>query len=153
MDYIQNLRQKVGPSPLILIGATVLILNEQNELLMLLRTDNGCWGVPGGAMEPGERLEDTAIRETLEETSLQIEELSLFHVFSGPELFYQYPNGDEVYNVSVVYKTSKVKGRIKISSKEHMEWNFFPLDNLPDNVSPPIKTILANYISNNFQIN
>ena len=55
-DYIRQLRQKIGHDPLIIPGATVLIFNEQGELLMLLRTDNGCWGVPGGAMEPGERL-------------------------------------------------------------------------------------------------
>jgi 8-oxo-dGTP pyrophosphatase MutT (NUDIX family) len=145
MDYIQQLRQKVGHAPIILIGATVLILNEQNELLMLLRSDNGCWGVPGGAMEPGERLEDTAIRETLEETSLQIEELTLFDVFSGCELYYQYPNGDEVYNVSIVYTASQVVGELKIDLEEHSKWKYFPLDKLPDNVSPPIKIILEKF--------
>lgn len=145
MDYIQKLRQKVGHSPLILIGATVLILNEQKELLMLLRSDNGCWGVPGGAMEPGERLEDTAIRETFEETGLQIDDLTLFDVFSGPELYYQYPNGDEVYNVSVVYIEYKAAGELIIDLAEHTKWEFFPLDNLPVDISPPIKEILTSF--------
>ncbi len=75
MSYMHELRKQVGSAPLIMVGAAVLIVNHQNELLMLLRTDNGCWGIPGGAMEPGESLEETARRETFEETGL---------TYSGP---------------------------------------------------------------------
>jgi len=142
MSYIQELRRKVGNKPLIMVGATVLILNDRDELLMLLRTDNGCWGLPGGAMELGERLEDTARRETLEETGLMINGLELFDVFSGPELYYRYPDGAEVYNVSVVYVSGQVSGEIVLSPDEHCQWEYFALDELPENVSPPIRPIL-----------
>jgi 8-oxo-dGTP pyrophosphatase MutT (NUDIX family) len=142
MDYIRKLRLKIGHFPLILTGATVLVLNDHEELLMLLRTDNGCWGVPGGAMEPGEHLEDTAVRETFEETGLQIHKLSLFDVFSGPELYYQYPNGDEVFNVSVVYFAKAFSGEIVVNQNEHAQWKFFSLETLPENISPPIRVIL-----------
>ena len=145
-DYIRQLRQKIGHDPLIIPGATVLIFNEQGELLMLLRTDNGCWGVPGGAMEPGERLEETAARETIEETGLHIDGLSLFDVFSGPELYYEYPNGDITYNVSVVYTTCQVSGEIRVNPEEHSEWRYFALQRLPEKVSPTIKAILKKYI-------
>src|SRR5512142_640538 len=107
MDYVRELRQMIGHFPIILTGAAVLILNEREELLMLLRTDNGCWGVPGGIMELGEHLEETAARETLEEAGLRVHDLALFGVFSGPELTYQYPNGDMTYNVIVVYFTRR----------------------------------------------
>jgi ADP-ribose pyrophosphatase YjhB (NUDIX family) len=73
MGYIEDLRKKIGHSPIIMVGAAALIFNEQNELLLLHRTDNGCWGIPGGALEPGESLEDTARRETREESGLNIE--------------------------------------------------------------------------------
>ena len=96
-------------------------------------------------MEPGEHLEDTAIRETLEETGLQIEAFTLFDVFSGLELYYQYPNGDEVYNVSAAYITNNVAGILKIDLAENSKWEYFPLDKLPDNVSPPIKMILEKF--------
>ena len=86
-----------------MVGATLLILNQHDQLLMLRRNDNGCWGVPGGAMEPGESLVDTARREAKEEIGIEIENLDLFGIYSGAELYYCNPNGDEVYNVSVVY--------------------------------------------------
>ena len=50
-----------------MVGAALLVLNRDNQLLMIKRTDNGCWGIPGGAMELGEELEYTVRRETKEE--------------------------------------------------------------------------------------
>jgi ADP-ribose pyrophosphatase YjhB (NUDIX family) len=88
MDYILQLRQHIGHRPILLVGAAVLILDKQDHLLMMKRSDNGCWGLPGGATEPGEVIENAAKRETWEETSLEIKEMSLFGVFSGPELLF-----------------------------------------------------------------
>ena len=128
--------------PIIMVGATVLILNTERQLLMMRRTDNGCWGVPGGAMEPGEHIEDAARRETREETGLDVGSLQLFNVFSGPELYYRYPNGAEVYNVSVVYMTDDVQGKLALDPAEHSEAGYFALDQLPEPISPPIRPIL-----------
>ena len=106
------------------------------------RSDSGCWGPPGGSTEPGERLEEAAKRETLEETGLQIGAMNLFGVFSGPELYYRYPNGDEVYNVTIVYLSqdySDGAGNTEIQlNDEHTAWGWFGVDEIPDNISPPM---------------
>ncbi|TCP28745.1 NUDIX domain-containing protein [Scopulibacillus darangshiensis] len=75
MDYVSELRKLVGHKPLILTGAVVLALNKKNELLLQHRTDGG-WRLPGGLMELGESLEDTARREVREETNLAVGELN-----------------------------------------------------------------------------
>jgi 8-oxo-dGTP pyrophosphatase MutT (NUDIX family) len=146
MDYILQLRQYIGHRPILLIGAGILILDEQNRLLMLKRTDNNCWGIPGGSMEPGEALEEAAKRETLEEAHLELGEMSLFGVYSGPDLYYKYPNGDEVYNVIIMYMSHDWDGEIKLND-EHSEWNWFAAGEIPDNVSPPITPVIKKFQS------
>ena len=51
MSYVQELRLLVGPRPLIIPGAAVLIIDEQNRLLLQHRKDNQQWGLIGGSME------------------------------------------------------------------------------------------------------
>jgi len=146
MDYILQLRQYIGHRPILLVGAAILVLDEQNRLLMMKRSDNECWSVPGGSMEPGELVEAAAKRETLEESKLEIGEMSLFGVFSGPELFYKYPNGDEVYNVIIVYLSCDWCGDVKIND-EHTEWRWYSANEIPEDVSPPIKPVIEQFKS------
>jgi 8-oxo-dGTP pyrophosphatase MutT (NUDIX family) len=146
MEYINNLRKFVGNQPLIMVGSTMLVLDAQKRLLMLKRSESGYWGVPGGAMELGETTEETAKRELKEETGLETRELSLFGVFSGTELYYRYPGGDEVYNVSIVYLTRDVYGTIELLDREHHDFKYFNLEELPENISPPVRPILKELV-------
>jgi 8-oxo-dGTP pyrophosphatase MutT (NUDIX family) len=146
MDYILQLRQYIGHRPILMVGAGILILDDQNRLLLLKRTDNHCWGIAGGSTEPGEVVEEAARRETFEETHLEIGEMSLFGVFSGPELYYKYPNGDEVYNVTIMYVSYDWRGEIQLND-EHSEWNWFAACDIPENISPPIRPVIAQFKS------
>jgi ADP-ribose pyrophosphatase YjhB (NUDIX family) len=141
-DYISKLRKCVGHQPLLMVGASVLALNDKDEVLMLKRADTHDWGIPGGSMELGEMAEQTARRELLEETNLTAHELELFGVFSGPEQYFQYPNGDEVYNVSVVYIARGVRGKLKINDGENSDPAYFDLAHLPENIGSPIRPVL-----------
>ena len=146
MDYILQLRQHIGHRPILLVGAGILMLDKQNRLLLMKRSDNGCWGFPGGSIEPGELVENAARREVLEETNLEVGEMSFFGVFSGPELYYKYPNGDEVYNVLIVYLSHDWQGEI-ILNDEHTEWKWFNADEIPEDISPPIKPVIEQFKS------
>ena len=95
-------------------------------------------------MEPGELVEDTARRETFEETNLEINEISLLGVFSGPELYYKYPNGDEAYNVIIAYVSQDWHGNIKLND-EHTEWRWFKASDIPENISVPVKPIIEQF--------
>ena len=111
---------------------------------MMKRSDSGSWGLPGGAVEPGETVEEAAFRETLEESGLRVEEMSLFGVFSGPECYYKYPNGDEVYNVTIVYLSRDFTGEIQLNN-EHTEWGWFLVEEIPEDLSPPIKPVIRKF--------
>ncbi|WP_307189909.1 NUDIX hydrolase [Geomicrobium sp. JCM 19037] len=125
MNYLKRLREKVGQQPLIVTGATVIVKNHKGEILMQKRSDTNDWGLPGGAMEMGESLEETAKRELYEETGLRAETLQLVAVKSGRDYYYKYPNGDEVYNVIALYLTDNTSGTLAINDDEARAWLFF----------------------------
>ena len=60
MEYIMELRKLIGQRPILMVGAAVLVLDSEKRLLLMKRADSGCWGHPGGATEPGERVEEAA---------------------------------------------------------------------------------------------
>lgn len=145
MGHIEELRTLVGHRPILMVGAAILIQDSHQRLLLLQRSDSHAWGLPGGAVEPGEVVAETARRETLEETGLEVGELELFGVFSGPDLFYEYPNGDQVYNVTIIFQTRLPHADIRLNG-EHIDWNFFPLVDIPSDISPPLIPVIREYL-------
>ena len=131
MGYYQEIRQYVGNLPLILPGALVIIQNEFNEILLQERKP-GLFGLPGGLMDLGESLEETASREFLEATGLFVSNLELLHVFSGPDYYFKIDNGNEFYSVTVVYRTNTFKGTLQANKEETFSLGFFPIDNFPE---------------------
>lgn len=146
MDYISNLRKFIGTQPIIMCGANVIIINEKNEILLHHRTDRDWWGLPGGAMELGESMEDTARREVLEEINIDCLKLELFNVYSGKELYYKYPDGNEVFNVTVTYLCRDYEGDIKVEETEGRDARFYNLSDIPQNISKTVLPIINEYI-------
>lgn len=132
MGYIMNLRKYVGHEPLIGLGATTLVFNDKKELLLNLRTDTNTWGIPGGSMELYETIEETAVRELKEEAGISADELELVTILSGKEYYFEYPNGDKMCTVIVLFKVLNYTGDIKVADNESKQLRFFSLDNLPN---------------------
>lgn len=146
MGYVMDLRKIVGSRPLVITGASVIILDKNNRLLLQLRKDNNCWGLAGGSLEPGETLEDVAKREMLEETGLTAKDLQLFNIYSGEEFYYKYPHGDEVYNVVAAYICNNFDGELDIGEDEVSELRFFHVQEIPPNISPPDQRVIKDYV-------
>ena len=145
-DYIMDLRAVVGHRPLLQVGASVIVLDPQNRILLQKRRDNHCWGYAGGSVELDEVVEDAAKRELFEETGLIAESLQLFGVFSGKDMHYVYPNGDEVSNVDIVYLCREFTGNLKRQESEVEELCFYSVNELPENISEPNRKPLADLI-------
>jgi len=140
-EYIKTMRKYIGHERLLIVGAGIVI-HKNGKLLLQKRKDNGCWAIHGGALELGETTEQAAKRELLEETGLVANALQLIDVFSGPELLYTYPNGDMVANVCVIYLCEDFSGKMLTHTDETTDLQWFELDSIPDNISPPDIPIL-----------
>lgn len=141
-NYLKELREIVGSRPLLSAGAIAAVINEKGEILLNLRSDTNTWGVPGGSMELGETFEETCIREMYEETGIKITKLKRLNVFSGPELYFKYPNGDELYSVTALFQAIEYSGELEIRDGESFELKFFDLDNLPNTTTSRAKHFL-----------
>lgn len=132
MGYIMNLRKYVGHEPLIGLGATTMVFNDKNEILLNLRSDTNTWGIPGGSMELHETIEETAVRELKEEAGISADKLELVSVLSGDEYYFEYPNGDKMCTVIVLFKVINYTDEIKVSDNESKQLKFFSLNELPN---------------------
>ena len=131
MNYILNLRKYVGHEPLIGLGATTLVFNDRKEILLNLRSDTNSWGIPEGSMELYETIEETAVRELKEETGISTDKLELVSVLSGKGYYFEYPNGDKMCTVIVLFKVINYTGQLHINGNESKQLKFFALNNLP----------------------
>src|SRR5258708_7274200 len=128
MGYMSDLRKILGTRPIIMTGACVLVFNAEGHLLLQKRSDSLDWGTIGGALEPGESLEEAAARELYEEAGLTAKAFRFVTVLSGADLYYKYPHGDEIYSVIAVYEAIGVEGSpTTIHDDEGLELAYFPL--------------------------
>lgn len=152
--YIMELRKYVGHAPLIQTAGSVIVEDEKGRILLGRRTDNHLWGYAGGSIELGESIEDCAKRELREEMGLIAEKLELLCVNSGEETHYIYPNGDEVYNVEVVYVCRRYHGEIVRQEEEMEELRFFLPEEIDLNdISDPIRPVIRTYLETRRQRN
>lgn len=144
MDYIRTMRKLIGNETLQTVGCGVIITNEE-QILLQHRTDEDSWCIPGGVMEMGETFEETAIRETNEETGLRVKGLQLFGLYSGESCYATYPNGDQVYSVQIIFHTDQYEGELTQGDAESHAHRFFGKDNLPTNLNLRQKAFIQDW--------
>ena len=110
-----NTQQTYTP-PKHFVSAATIVLNEQNELLLIKGPDRG-WEMPGGIVEVGESLKDAAIRETKEESGIDIEVLKFCGVFQNVN--------KSICNT--LFLAKPIGGKLT-TSPESIEVGFFPVD-------------------------
>ena len=133
--YIKEMRKYVGHAPIMTCACGVIIENENGEILLQKRRDNGCWAIIGGSMEMGETFEETVRRETMEESGLTLGKLEVFKLISGKDRIIEYPNGDVCFGPGIVFITKEYKGTIVNDPEEVMEHRFFGKSELPDDLN------------------
>ncbi len=116
IDYLNDPAAPKANS--IVPSANVIVVNNQAEILLIRRTDNGNWAVPGGGIDPGESITDTAVRETLEETGITCEINGLVGIYTNPRHVIRYTSNNEVrQEFSIVFTARPTGGQLRPSSE------------------------------------
>lgn len=129
------------------VGVGVMIMNDKNEVLMGLRKNAhgaGQWSFPGGHLEFGEKIFDTAQREVKEECGLDVDTFELISVYD--ELDHMEKFGKHLVNIGV---KAQYKGdEPQLCEPDRFdEWRWFNADALPENTFPMSKIMLRNFRS------
>jgi 8-oxo-dGTP diphosphatase len=112
---VQNAQTVYSP-PKHIVSAATIVVNDQNQVLLIKGPRRG-WEMPGGQVEEGESLKDAAIRETKEETGIDVEILRFCGLFQNV--------GRSICNT--LFLARPVGGELT-TSPESLEVGFFPIE-------------------------
>jgi ADP-ribose pyrophosphatase YjhB (NUDIX family) len=126
-------------------SVTAIVPNDRGELLMVHKTDNNLWAIPGGGMDLGEYMAETVVREVKEETGIDVEVTGIVGIYTNPCHVMAYDDGEVRQQCSVCFTTRMVGGKLRTSS-ETKEVRFVDpteLDRL--NIHPSMRLRIQHY--------
>lgn len=98
-------------------SVTVVARNDAGEVLLIHKTDNGLWALPGGGVDVGESAVDAAVRETWEETGFNIEVTGLVGLYTNPAHVMAYDDGEVRQQFSICFTARITGGALRTSSE------------------------------------
>ncbi|MER6575286.1 NUDIX domain-containing protein [Nonomuraea sp. NPDC001023] len=111
-------------------SVNVVVTNEVGDVLLIRRSDNDNWALPGGAIDLGESIPEAGIRETLEETGIACEITGLVGTYSDPKHIILYTSNGEVRQEFSIVLTARAVGGEPTPSAESREVRWVPREEL-----------------------
>ncbi len=103
------------------IAVNALVFDDKRKVLLVKRTDNGLWCIPGGHVDLGETLAQACLRELYEETGLRAEVVRLIGIYSDTKGSLHIAQGPEWHTVRVSFLCRIIDGSLyaKRGNKRH----------------------------------
>ncbi|MFJ4537654.1 NUDIX hydrolase [Streptomyces tibetensis] len=98
-------------------SVTAVARNEAGEVLLIHKTDNDLWALPGGGIDLGESAPDAAVRETKEETGFDVEVTGLVGIYTNPGHVMAYDDGEVRQQFSICFHARIIGGQLRTSSE------------------------------------
>jgi ADP-ribose pyrophosphatase YjhB (NUDIX family) len=136
-----------APRPNALVPATTVVVpDEDHRVLLIRRSDNGRWALPGGGMEVGEFLSDAAVREVREETGLDVEIVRILGTYTDPRHVIAYDDGEVRQQFAICFEARRIGGSLLADGSEAKDARFFAADELDGlNIHPSMQLRLQHF--------
>jgi 8-oxo-dGTP pyrophosphatase MutT (NUDIX family) len=129
IDYLHD--PAAPPANSVVPSVVALVRDRAGRVLMIQRSDNGRWALPGGGHDIGEFIGDTVVREVREETGIEVEALELSGIYTDPGHVMRYDDGEVRQQFSLCFRARPVGGELRTSSETAQVRWVDPAD-LPD---------------------
>lgn len=104
-------------------SVTAVVQDDAGKLLIIHKTDNNLWALPGGGHDIGESIGDTVVREVLEETGISVEIDSIVGLYTNPEHVLAYDDGEVRQQFSICFRARPTGGSLRTSSEsKEVRW-------------------------------
>ncbi|MEV7227284.1 NUDIX domain-containing protein [Polymorphospora sp. NPDC051019] len=118
MARIEHFNNPQAPKPnSIVVAVTVFVQDDEGRVLLIQRTDNGLWALPGGAQDFGEYIAEAAVRETREETGIEVQVTDVVGIYTNPNHVVEYSDGEVRQQFSICFRARYIGGRPTISDE------------------------------------
>ncbi|MFD8598397.1 NUDIX hydrolase [Kitasatospora sp. NPDC059646] len=121
IDYFHD--PAAPPANSVVPSVTAVVTNAEGQLLLIHKTDNNLWALPGGGHDVGESVSDTVVREVREETGIDVEVLSVVGLYTDPNHVMAYDDGEVRQQFSICFRARPVGGTLRTSSEsKEVRW-------------------------------
>ncbi|MFE9992536.1 NUDIX domain-containing protein [Streptomyces sp. NPDC005381] len=104
-------------------SVTAVVRDDTGRLLLIHKTDNNLWALPGGGHDIGERVGDTVVREVLEETGMTVEIDSVSGLYTDPQHVLAYDDGEVRQQFSICFRAHPTGGTLRTSGEsKEVRW-------------------------------
>lgn len=144
VDYYHG---PAAPQANSVVGSSAVVTDGDGRILLQRRSDSGNWALPGGAMDIGETLAESAIREVREETGFDVRIERIIGIYSDPGHVFAYDDGEVRQEFSICLACAITGGSLSVSS-ESTDVRFFAPEDIPDiQIHESILTRIRDYLS------
>ncbi|MFC0627449.1 NUDIX domain-containing protein [Kribbella deserti] len=130
IDYYDD--PTAPPANSMVPSVNVVVENEASEILMIRRSDNGNWAVPGGAIDLGESMSQAGVRETLEETGIVCEITGVVGIYTDPKHIIFYTSNGEARQEFSILLTGRQRDGHPTPSDESTDVSWIATSRLAD---------------------
>lgn len=147
MTRIDYLNDPDAPEANSIVPAvSAIVTDEQDRILLIRRTDNNYWSIPGGGVNPGESVSGAAAREVKEETGIYCQVIGLIGIYSDPNHVAAYDDGEVRQEFSICFTTRTLGGSIRTSA-ESSDVRFVSPGAISDlSIHPSIRLRIQHYL-------
>ncbi|BAU83845.1 mutT-like protein [Streptomyces laurentii] len=137
IDYLHD--PDAPPANSVVPSVVAFVQDGQGRVLMIQRSDNGRWALPGGGHDAGESISDTVVREVWEETGIDAEVIDVSGIYTDPGHVMAYDDGEIRQQFSICFRARPTGGEVRTSSETTQVRWVAPADLVELDVHPTMR--------------